>query len=264
MVRLCITSILGLLTASWAWSKPMPADKVRIHQGILDELKQVPPPTPSGGFLDAVVAALPPFTDKQLAKYEADYPSLDELKKALAKQPDKHPLRAATLNAVEALKKGQKFLSCFAVSAPLGKMNKIHFLEKQRDLGLVIYELEEAFKALQEASKQRAKETSSRWQAHFDYVSLVCLARFVFINEHSYAIGVVRADRLPDLPPNAKGWRLAPTKKLSAGPEVRAKNKQADEIANKILRDHPNTPWAAFAQRELLRPRGLEWRVQTD
>lgn len=248
--------------AGWCLAKPLPTGKATIQQGILDELKQVPRPGPFA-FQDAALDSSPAVSEKDLARYQADYGSWAELKKRLAKQPAKFALRRATLQAVDGLKEANKLgVKEKWESASAKPQGKARVLEEQRRLAQVAFDLEEKMRELDEAGENRKQETSPRWQAHYDYVRMAYLARLIFMLEYNYALGDIRSDRMPELTPGAPGWRLVPAKKLRTT-EARVKNwsREMDQLLDKIAEDHPNTPWAQLAQRERLSPRGLTWQA---
>jgi hypothetical protein len=105
-------------------------------------------------------------------------------------------------------------------------------------------------------------EKSPRWQAHYDFLRLACLGRLVTLSEYNYALGHIRADRLPALPEGAKGWRLVSSETIHI-PETSVKNWMRDlkRLTDEIKQTHPNTPWSLLAERRLASPRGLEWRI---
>jgi hypothetical protein len=252
---------LLVAATSWCGAKPLPAARGTIQQGILDELKQVPRPGPFA-FQDAALDSFPAFAEKELDRYKADSSTWAELKKVLAQDPDKPTLRWATLKAVdglqEARKLGVKEKWDAASARPEGK---VRVLEEQRRLAMVGFELEEKLRELEEAGKTRDRERSRRWQAHYDYVHMAYLARLVFLSEYNYALGDIRAERLPALTPGAPGWRLASGAKLrTTEGKVKSWSRQMDQLLETIIKDHPGTPWALSAQRERLSPRGLLWQ----
>jgi hypothetical protein len=238
---------------------------------ILTELKQIPPLKPS---LKAYMAtfkpeAMPAFPEKVMEFYTADYKTWGELEASLMKKDyrDKHPLRAAVLDVKKALEEAEKIELEERLFAPISDKTKSSFLDKQKPIGMVIFDLEEALQRMVDVDKEenRNAETSKRWQANFDYALARLKARLVYMNEYNYVLGDIRADRLPVLEGDASGWRLGFKQKLSTN-EGRVKN-MAKEIAKlwkKIGEEHPNTPWALLAQRESLYAMGLEWRAARD
>ncbi len=238
---------------------------------ILGEMKQIPPMKASLKEYMATLKAeaMPPFQKKVMDFYTADYKSWGELETKLKDKTyqEKHPLRAAVLEAKRALDKTETLRMEDRLDGPISDMGKAAFLEKQKEPGLLIFELEEALMMMVEADKDenRTAETNKRWQANFDYTMARLKARLVYIHEYNYILGDIRADRLPVLEGDASGWRLGFKPKLSTN-ESKVKNMAKDiaKLWKKIGEEHPNTPWALLAQRESLYAMGLEWRTRRD
>ena len=55
-------------------------------------------------------------------------------------------------------------------------------------------------------------------------------------------------------------WRLVPSKEIAGGPTVRKIAKKAEEYLTRVIDEHPGTPWAMLAERELGTPMGWEWK----
>jgi len=55
-------------------------------------------------------------------------------------------------------------------------------------------------------------------------------------------------------------WYLAPSKDISAGPSVKKLAVRAATYLKRVVDDHPGTPWAMLAEKELSQPMGWEWK----
>lgn len=249
------------------------ADKTEaaMISNILAELKQIPPMKSS---LKAYMAtlkpeAMPAFPKKVMDFYTADYKLWSDLEARLKDKAyrDKHPLRAAVADAKKALEVAEKIELEDRLYAPISDKTKSSFLDKQKPIGMVIFDLEEALQQMTDADKEenRVAETNKRWQANFDYALARLKSRLVYMNEYNYILGDIRADRLPTLEGDAPSWRLGFKQKLSTN-ESKVKNMAKDiaKLWKKIGEEHPNTPWALLAQRESLYAMGLEWRAARD
>src|SRR5262249_10551339 len=119
---------------------------------------------------------------------------------------------------------------------------------------------EEALDELRAAARQRDREPSKRWQAHYDYVLARLLARLVVVYEYNHALGRLRKEELPLLGPGQVGWRLVPQAQVRfPEPRSRPAAREAAKLWEKIARDYPGTPWALVAEQELRLPPGLDW-----
>jgi hypothetical protein len=231
-------------------------------QGILQEVdlppvKMVRHPHKSGG-----IARLLPFSAEMIERYRPDYGSLREIEHDAAK----HPLRVQVIETIKLLR------TTFDPNGPQGTLReyfqgtsneriKAEILKEQRKPALVHDQLMERLEALRKAGEQRDKETSPRWQAHYDYVLAQLLARTAYVSEYNLMLGKIRKDELPELQPKVHtGWRLASCEKMQSGKDVKEMAAESRKLFAKIIRDHPGSPWEFLAKREQLTALGLEWQ----
>jgi hypothetical protein len=248
--------ILPALAVAAVQAKPLRPSQRTPAQSIVDELESIPRPG-QFGFQDA---PLPPFSAKTLEAYQADYKSLEELKTRIRTDPAKHPMRTAVLKAIDVLRQSSQWDVDRVIPAPTGPRQKAVVLKKQKKLGADLFYLEKALEELQAAAANRAQEPSRRWQAHYDYVLAVFQARIVFAYEYQFLLGRFRREEMPPLVPGQTGWRLGPRQSLQIiEGKVQRLSKEVDGRWPRIERDYPGTPWDAFAQRERVSQRGLQW-----
>jgi hypothetical protein len=240
---------------------------------ILDELKMVPPTRKTRSGEDRLLQAttLPPFPEKVLATYRPDdYKSIDEMRKAYKNDPknltEKHPIRAAVLDAVEKLHESDKIVMRETLNGPINPKQKTAFLAEQSTPGIMLFELEKSLSEMRTvAESDMEKETSKRWRANFEYTQARLKARIVYIYEYSYLLGQIRQDALPPLDNGNDGWRVGSRKKIQVTEPVA--KKYAKEVAKAwgaIQTNYPDTPWAVMAYRESMVTLGLEWRAKKE
>ncbi len=71
----------------------------------------------------------------------------------------------------------------------------------------------------------------------------------------------IRKDELPELRPKVHtGWRLASCEKMQSGKDVKDLAAESKKRFEKVIREHPGTPWEMLAKREQLTALGLEWQ----
>jgi hypothetical protein len=247
---------------------------------ILGEIKEIPQVRAMSRRRQNLltIAYLPPFSAMSLRDYLADEPSFRELEKMLktnrgelADLKQTYPLRIAVIEAIKALNDNAKFVMKESLTNPGGPITaqiKNRFLQDQKEPGMAIFELKRELTRLQAAGKNRGKEASKRWQAHYDYTLTRLMSRLVYTYEYSFMLGKVRGDDLPKLNPNIhNGWRLAAREKVqiqAKEPEVKSLVKSIGRQWKKIAQDYPGTPWALLARRESMTALGLEWRPSRD
>jgi hypothetical protein len=202
---------------------------------------------------------LPRFDAKTLAKYkpdyQTDYRTLEELKSRFAGKP----LRALTLEAVLQLeKKDYRLRMRYQFNANEQQFKRMLESEQQRPASLGA-DLIDLYEQLQQAGEQRAEDKSPRWQAHYDYVTARVLAKLITVQEYNFVLGNnLRKDspRLSD-PSRYNGWAIVPQEKLQQT-ETRNYEKERKKILDRLVKDHPGTPWEVLARRELLTALGLK------
>jgi hypothetical protein len=59
-------------------------------------------------------------------------------------------------------------------------------------------------------------------------------------------------------------WKLEPADEITTGSAMSKMAKKAKEFLQRVVDDHPGTPWALLAQRELDNPVGWKWVEEYD
>src|SRR5258708_26537952 len=65
--------------------------------------------------------------------------------------------------------------------------------------------------------------------------------------------------------PKSTAWRLVPDQTVKYSEKAAAAGREAQALLHRVIEEHPTTPWALLAQRELKDPLGFKWvetRVQ--
>lgn len=211
-----------------------------------------------------------PFSAEALKDYAADYESVREL----LDKPTEYPLRVAVLKTVEVLERhGRGQVRINGVDKTVGTLNdeftgpssddvkKTVALDQKMGPAMMVVELEDALRALEKMKPERAKETSKRWQANHDYVLAMIKARFAYVNEYNFMLGKIRKDELPPIDPKIhKGWRLAAEEKMKSPREYKDQADEARKLFERLIKEHPGTPWEILAKRDKLTALGLTWQ----
>jgi hypothetical protein len=233
-------------------------------EGIMEEINAVPAAYAAKGRPREVFpfAAMMSLPAKKLQGYEADYKSLDHLKRIVARDRNSYPLRAAVLDAVKDMTESAYNFSPrenFAGTVTDQLKKQIH--AEQRAPAQMISNLERTLATLEKAGKDRDKEPSKRWQANYDLTAARLKGRLVVLYEYNNLLAQIRGDSLPPLTGGANGYVVGHRKKVQV-PEGSVKTwvKEVGATWSKILREHPDTPWAVIARREQSTLLGLEWR----
>jgi hypothetical protein len=204
--------------------------------------------------------------------YAAEYASVREL----LDKPAQFPLRVAVLQTAEVLdrqgrlyrvKIGEKELTADALIEKVRNRGTDDAVKKSLTRSqldgpaLMLVELQDALELMEKVGKERDREPSKRWQAHYDYILARLLMRIVYVHEYNVAIAKVKREELPKLEPNLhNGWRLASQERIQSPKEIKDLAADARKLLNRLIAEHPGTPWEVLAKRELGTALGLAWQ----
>lgn len=220
----------------------------------------------------SALAATFPFSAETMNAYAADYESLRDV----LDRPKEYPMRVAVLKAVETLdrqgrqnriKVGDKEVSADSLIEKVRNLGNDDAVKKsltksqQDGPALMLVELQETLELMERVGRDRQRDPSKRWQAHYDYVLAQLKMRMVYVHEYNVMIAKVKRDELPKL--DAKihnGWRLAAQEKIASPKEVKDLAGDARKLMAKLIQEHPGTPWEVLAKRERSTALGLAWQ----
>ena len=105
----------------------------------------------------------------------------------------------------------------------------------------------------------REREPSRRWQAQYDLVRGRLLAMKIRCMEYNYACARMKKDPPKFSKPKSNAWRMTPDSEVHLKDKEIELAKEARTLLERVIKEHPGTPWALLAQRELKDPLGLKW-----
>lgn len=136
--------------------------------------------------------------------------------------------------------------------------------EAQKPLAVLDYKLNELEQMLAAGEKDREKITDVRWQAAYD----LAYGRVLAMRARAFGYNSILSEmKLTPKTFTKKGynqWQLVPSKTITGTPDVKKKAAKAAVLLKRIIDDHPDTPWAVIAERELSSPMGWEWKESQD
>jgi hypothetical protein len=191
--------------------------------------------------------ALPPFFAKNLILYDADYKDEAEFK-AMLKD---HPFRQAVVMAAQTMKKHDlSFRKDFKYPGDEAKFKK-ELATRQEEPATIEAELDDVQARLDTVGKDREKEKSRRWLAHYDFIYARLLAKKTYVREYNFVLGNKLKKDAPVIkdPKNNTGWVVIPTEKMQQK-ETRDWDKKRQTLLDKVVKEHPGTPWELLARRE--------------
>jgi hypothetical protein len=115
-----------------------------------------------------------------------------------------------------------------------------------------IYEL------LREGARARSELTGPRWQAGFDLAfGRVCAAKARIDGYNAMLAGLKRGKKFEN--PDSTTWILEAADTSEASSSLRNLAERATVHLQRVVEEHPGTPWAAVAEYELKTPFGWKW-----
>ncbi len=120
-------------------------------------------------------------------------------------------------------------------------------------------QVEAIYAILKQGEPDRAKEESPRWQAGFDLAMGRALA--ILVRTQSYNAMLAKAKRgLKFRDPRSNTWILEPSDEITVNTRLKGAAEKARGYLQRVVDEHPGTPWAYLAERELAIPLGWSWK----
>jgi hypothetical protein len=111
---------------------------------------------------------------------------------------------------------------------------------------------------LKQGESDRPEENSPRWKAGYDLAMGRVLAAQV--RTEAYNAMLAKAKRgLNFEDPKNNTWKLAPADEITVGSQLEKSATKAKTYLSRVVEEHPGTPWALLAKRELEQPVGWKW-----
>jgi len=196
------------------------------------------------------------FDPARMKEYKPDWDSRDRYEAGVAASP----LRKAVVNAA-ALTNELKIPHAPSMYFPSLEAPQFkEVLQANQALAAQIAQVvEEALGPVAAAARYRDREISRRWQAQYDLIHGRLLAMKVRAYEYNSA-----GARLVKDPPKfqnsrSNAWRLVPDRTIQYSEKAAAAGLEAEALLRKVVEEHPDTPWALLAARELKDPLGFKW-----
>jgi von Willebrand factor type A domain len=178
---------------------------------------------------------------------------------AFVKQVEHSPLRQAVLNAAQITQQRLPSMPSLFFPPADAPEFKDAMAANQAIAERTAYTVDEALQPITAVAKLRNHEPSRRWQAHYDLIRGRLLAMKVRCYEYNWACARMKKDPQKFSNPRSNAWRLAPDTAIRYSDKAAAAAREADALLRRVVNDHPATPWALLAQRELKDSLGFKW-----
>lgn len=117
------------------------------------------------------------------------------------------------------------------------------------------------YETLRLGEADREKEDAARWQAGYD----LAMGRVLAVKVRTEGYNQILAAAKRGLKfKNAKNntWVLAPSSDITVGSQMVKMAERAKMYLTRVVKEHPGTPWALLAERELKDPLGWNWKEE--
>ena len=114
------------------------------------------------------------------------------------------------------------------------------------------------YETLKTGEGDREKITNTRWQISFDLAMARATANYVRLDSANQMLGKAKSGmKFEDEKNNT--WLLEPSFQTNSGGVHKRMAESATSRLQQIVEEHPGTPWALIAERELASPMGWQW-----
>jgi hypothetical protein len=212
----------------------------------------------SEGEVAAFSSHLKYFFDPQIMRrYRPDYVSPEEyMHRARSNQARTALLMAAKKSWVSGLQPPREKFIRRSDADFANQLNKAQ--AEAANLEPVLADMVNTLKA-GEADRQR--ETTPRWQAGYDLAMGRVLATLVRARSYNRLLALARTGGAFTDPGN-NTLILGPSDELPEDPSLAGQAEEARRYLERVVQEHPDTPWALLARRELDAPCSWTWIEQ--
>jgi von Willebrand factor type A domain len=195
------------------------------------------------------------FDPARMREYKPDWVRRDEYDKEVSRSL----LRQAVLTAAQITQQKLPGMPALSFPAADGPEFKEAMANNQAVAERTAYTVDEALGPINAVLKLRDREKSRRWQANYDLIRGRLLATKVRCYEYNWACALMKKDPPKFSKAKSNAWRLVPDQEIRYSDKAAAAGREAEALLHRIVEDHPATPWALLAQRELENPLGFKW-----
>jgi hypothetical protein len=195
------------------------------------------------------------FDPEVMRKYRPDYVPVGEYQRRVASLKSRQALvEAATRSVLMPMEKPRlKFVkrSEADFASDLSEAQQQAAKLEPKVLGL--------YSILKMGESDRAKEDSLRWQAGYDLAMGRAMAVKARTEGYNAMLAAAKRGLEPKDPKN-NTWELVPANELAVGSKLEDEAEKAREYLQRVVDEHPGTPWAFLAEQELSNPIGWVWK----
>jgi len=193
------------------------------------------------------------FDPTVMRKYRPDYVSVQQYEQLLRENRARRALvEAARLSWVTPL---EAVRTNFPRRDEASLSNLLSLA--QRDAAKLEPKVNAIYETLREGEADRPKLHEPRWEAGYDLAMGRALA--VKVRTEGYNAMLARAKNMKFKDPKSDTWRLRPADTITIDSLLAKQAKEAKTYLERVVKEHPDTPWSVLAVRELRQPFGWAW-----
>ena len=195
------------------------------------------------------------FDPDTMQRYRPDYVSSDEFARLLRKNKAKMSLvKASAMSWVHPVEDPKLVFRRRSEPELITELSAA----QQKSAKLLAGTLTEMAAELKRGASDREKIVRPRWQAGYDLAMGRTMS--AVIRAEGYNLMLAQARRgMKFKDPKNDTWELKPSDKVMSGSSMEKDAAQAGLYLQRVVDEHPGTPWALLAKRELSQPLGWEW-----
>jgi len=210
----------------------------------------------SGIFFVADDTTVKKWPAQVMRQYAPDYRPGSEYRKQVQTNLAKQALIAAAQLAVNE----RVPVPQLAFQANNDNILREQVTEAQKPLAVLDYFLARVHEALETGEKHRDKLDTDRWRAQYDLAMGRVLAMRVRAFGYNAVLAEMKSNPRRFEKAGSNQWILEPSDKIEGGANIRKMHDKAIVYLNRVIDEHPDTPWAFLAKMELSEPLGWQWR----
>lgn len=206
-------------------------------------------------FITRLGATKVQFDPARMLEYRPDWLGVEEYEAMLRRSP----LRMAVVQAGQATQQRIPDAPGLVFPAAGTEQFREAMRENQARADRIRLVVDDALGPIRQVEKLRDRETSKRWQAHYDLIRGRLEMMRVRAFEYNKACAEMKVNPKKFTNENSNAWRLVPDDQVQFNDQARKSAELAVELLRRVTRDHAGTPWAYLANRELENPIGFKW-----
>ncbi len=201
------------------------------------------------------------FNPEIMRRYQPNYVSVQTYNQSLRE----NKARLALVQAAEFTRTGEPLRSPRTVFPRLNEGNFVRVVnEAQKDAAFVVPALNRLMQTLKAGESDRESEDEARWQAGYDLAMGRAIAAHLRASTYNQMLALIKTSLKFDPPkdadtPQNNTWVLRPSDTVETGSRDAQLAEKAKKYFTRVVEDHPGTPWALVAEKELKTPIGWRW-----